>query len=547
MAADKFMLSCQSGLLRGKRVEVSGSLQVGREANCALVLDDPKVSRFHGSFIVRDGKLFFSDNKSTNGTFINGDKITEREIMHGDVIKIGASEFALLEDDDFRTINFVQSASEVTGMVTTNSVKPDALAQKFSAIFDYYKEHQPEVSEAERYELVRTQRMLNSLKTLYSISQTMSKLVSLPELMKQISERLFEVFAGAENLVILLHDQEKKKLVTKFAACREPGREPVISISQTVLDRAVNERSTLIANDAAADSRLNHSESIIGFAVKSVMCAPLVSGENAIGALYLDNREANVKYDEMDAELLTAFANQCAIAIDNAFLCDSLQAHYHQTLQSLVNAIEAKDAYTSGHTARVSRYSVGIARAFGLPEKKVERIKLAADLHDIGKIGIKEGIINKAGKLTETEYSSIKDHVEMGEKILAPITYLHDVLPFIRGHHEKWDGTGYPDGLKGEACVLEARILALADAFDAMTSQRSYNKPMTFREALGKIKDVSGKHFDPGVVAAFEIYVNETLVKDELVATTDRKPILKANGVPSASSTMPVVSPAAAG
>jgi putative nucleotidyltransferase with HDIG domain len=168
-----------------------------------------------------------------------------------------------------------------------------------------------------------------------------------------------------------------------------------------------------------------------------------------------------------------------------------------------------------GHTARVSRYSCGIARHMGFNEKRLERLRIAADLHDIGKIGIKEGIINKTGKLTDTEYHTIQDHVTMGEKILQPITFLQDVLPFIRGHHEKWDGTGYPDGLKGDACPLEGRIIALADAFDAMTSQRSYNKPLTFSQAWERISEARGRHFDPDVVDAFGYFLDQTLYAEE--------------------------------
>ena len=511
-----FQLTCQNGPAKGRTITVNGPTTVGREATCGIMLDDPKVSRIHGTFVIRDGALHFNDNKSTNGTFLNGERVTEVVINHGDVLKIGSNEFALLQDEDFRTINFMNNVeSAVTSRVSTQKVKIESLASKFSSIFRYYAENQPNITEDEKRTLARTERLLNGLQNIFAISQTMTKIISIPELLPHISKSLFAVFEGAENLVILLRDNEKKTMIVRHAASRDSDEEPSVTISRTVLDRAVQEKCTLIANDAAQDARLSSSESIIGFSVKSVMCAPLVSGENVLGALYFQNRLANVHYDDLDAELVTAFANQCAIAIDNANLCDTLQAHYIQTLQALVNAIEAKDSYTMGHTARVSRYSVGIGRRMGLDDYKLGRLKMAADLHDIGKIGIKEGIINKPGALTDTEYHTIKDHVEMGEKILRPITFLHDLLPYIRGHHEKWDGTGYPDGLKGEECPLEGRIIALADAFDAMTSQRSYNKPLTFQQAYDRINGVAGKHFDPNIVVAFEKFLKQELLQEE--------------------------------
>ncbi|MDX2176588.1 MAG: HD domain-containing protein [Candidatus Sumerlaeia bacterium] len=497
-------LSCQTGILRGQVLDApTRRLSVGRDPSCDLRIDDPKVSRLHGWLETRDGEFYFTDNKSTNGTFLNGERFFEGPIVLGDTFQLGACEFVVLEPADFQTIHFVASNSIVTNSVQTGVFRVDALADKFSEIFDYYKDKAPESGQWENLDIVRMQRMLNSLKTLFTVSQTISQLIPLKELLAQVAQHLFEVFPAGENLVILLRDEATGAMRPVHASEREGGEVHTMAISQTVLDQAVREKSTLIANDATADDRLSASDSIVGLNVKSVMCAPLIVGERVIGAMYIDNRQVSVRYDEMDMELVTAFANQAAVAIDNARLCDDLQSSYHQTLQALVNAIEAKDPYTMGHTARVAKLSTALGRELGLNKERLERLRMAAELHDIGKIGVKEGIINKAGKLTDEEYEDIKLHVEMGERILKPITFLADLLPHIRGHHEKWDGTGYPDGLKGEQCTLEGRIIAMADAFDAMTSQRSYNKPLTWAQALERIRATSGKHFDPRLVDAF--------------------------------------------
>lgn len=498
-------LTCQSGALRGQTFPLPAKkISLGRDPSCDMKVEDPKISRLHGWLEVKDGNLLYTDNRSTNGSFLNGERITAPATINlGDVLQIGNTEFVLLEPSDFQTIHFVSSQTLITNTVSTDSVKVDALAQKFAAVFEYYKDNAPESGQFENLELVRMQRMLNSLKTLFTISSAMSQLLPLVDLVKLIADNLFEVFAGAENIVVLVRDEESGDMRPAHAATRGSDRVPDMAISRTVLDRAVAEHVTLIANDAGHDERLSASESIIGLNVKSVMCAPLVIRDRVLGALYIDNRQYSIRYDEMDAELVTAFANQAAVAIDNARLCDELQAAYHQTLQSLVNAIEAKDPYTMGHTARVAKLSVSIGREMGFNPRRLDRLKMAADLHDIGKIGVKEGIINKAGALTDEEYEDIKLHVVMGEKILKPIKFLNDLLPYIRGHHERWDGTGYPDGLKGEECPLEGRIIALADAFDAMTTQRSYNKPLTFVQAIERIKSTAGRHFDPAVVDAF--------------------------------------------
>jgi GAF domain-containing protein len=497
-------LVCQSGVLRGVKWDMpTRRLAVGRDPSCDLRIDDPKISRIHGYLEMTGGALTYKDNNSTNGSFLNGQRFMGGPLKLGDSLQLGSCEFVLLEESDFQTINFVSSQSQVTTSLATKSVSADELAQKFSQIFDYYKEHAPEAGDYDDLDIVRMQRMLNSLKTLFSIGNTMTKVLPMTDLLALVTDKLFEVCSAAENVVVLLAESGSSPRPV-HAATRGSRDVPEMQISRTVLDRAVAERATLMANDAGSDARLAASESILGLQVKAVLCAPLVvGGDRVLGALYIDNRSLNSRFDDFDVELVTAFANQAAIAVDNARLYEDLQKYYHQTLQALVNAVEAKDPYTMGHTQRVAKLSVTLGREMGLTGKRLERLKMAAELHDIGKIGVKETLINKPGRLTDDEYEEVKMHVEMGEMILKPITFLHDLLPHIRGHHERWDGSGYPDGLKGEETTLEGRIIGLADAFDAMTSQRTYNKPLSLQEATTRIKESSGRHFDPVLVEHF--------------------------------------------
>jgi HD-GYP domain-containing protein (c-di-GMP phosphodiesterase class II) len=479
-------------------------MRLGRDTSCEVKLDDPKVSRIHGWFEQHGGDLYYTDNGSTNGSLVNGQRIETVRLAAGDVIQVGASEFALLEEEDLQNINFVSTDSIVTKTMLADGVTTDALADKFAALLGNLRAEKPPTAEVEKVELAKHQRVLTSLQALQHATRRMSAILPVNEVLDVVGDGLFKVFAGAENLVILLHDRQKERHLPRLSRNREGDLVAGISISRTVLSKAVDERATIMASDVDRDTRFSTSDSLLGLSVKSVICAPLVTGDRVLGALYLDSRKQRVDYDELDAEVVTAFANQAAIALDNARLYDDLQESYHQMLQALVRAIEAKDPYTSGHTQRVKDIALCVARELSFSQKHLVRLGMAADLHDIGKIGIKEGIINKAGNLTDTEYSDIKMHVEMGEMILQPIAYLRDLLPWIRGHHEKWDGTGYPDRLKGEECPLEARVLAVADAFDAMTSKRPYNKPLTFEEGLGRVRESAGKHFDPHVVEAFE-------------------------------------------
>ena len=173
-------------------------------------------------------------------------------------------------------------------------------------------------------------------------------------------------------------------------------------------------------------------------------------------------------------------------------------------VQMLVHALEAKDAYTSGHSIRVSRYAVKTAVQLGYTGDRLEQIRLGGELHDIGKIGTREDLLNKPGPLTPDEFHQIREHAALGERILAPfMSESPSVLRIVRSHHERLDGAGFPDGLAGDAIPHEARIVAVVDAFDAMTTNRAYRPPRTTFDAVDELKRCAGTHFDAGVVDAF--------------------------------------------
>lgn len=180
-----------------------------------------------------------------------------------------------------------------------------------------------------------------------------------------------------------------------------------------------------------------------------------------------------------------------------------MRKNYLNTVEALVQALEAKDSYTSGHSGRVAQLSVKLAEELKLPEDKVEFIKYAGVLHDVGKIGVSEAVLNKQGQLTKAEWETIRSHPSVGQNIIQNIDFLFDVGQVVRHHHERIDGKGYPDGLKGEEISLESRIIAIADTYDAMTSDRSYRKGKTPREALNELECVAGTQLDAQLVEVF--------------------------------------------
>ena len=173
------------------------------------------------------------------------------------------------------------------------------------------------------------------------------------------------------------------------------------------------------------------------------------------------------------------------------------------SLKTLAAAIDAKDPYTRGHSERVTRFSLAIAKEMGFKGKDLDNINIAALLHDVGKIGIEDSILRKPGLLTKEEYAVIKRHPAIGGDIMGAIRQLRDVVPGIRHHHEAFNGSGYPDGISGQEIPLAARIIAIADSYDAMTSERPYQKAMTDEYVLDVITKMSGERYDPQVVGAF--------------------------------------------
>lgn len=230
---------------------------------------------------------------------------------------------------------------------------------------------------------------------------------------------------------------------------------------------------------------------------------PVMSKEKLLGMLFLGRKKSEEAYGQDDFELLTTLANQAAISFENSQLYDDLQASYLNTVRSLVTALEAKDEYTKGHSERVANYAKDIALEFGFSKSEAQLLYEVSLLHDVGKIGISEQILNKPTKLSAREFEQIQSHTVIGERILSGIEALKTGLSAVRHHHERLNGEGYPDGLSQIDIPLPAKILAVADAFDAMTSQRPYRPAMSQTEAIAELKRHACEQFDPKVVRAF--------------------------------------------
>ncbi|MDB5218875.1 MAG: domain/GAF domain/HD domain protein, partial [Myxococcaceae bacterium] len=208
------------------------------------------------------------------------------------------------------------------------------------------------------------------------------------------------------------------------------------------------------------------------------------------------------RFDEGQRKMLSIVASRAAAAIENARLYEDLRATFQQTIEGLAKAIDKMDRYTAGHSDRVATYAMYLATKLGLSIEQIEVVRQSALMHDIGKLGCVLNL-NKPGKLTQDEYEQFKKHPGYGRDILEPIKFLHPLIPGVHLHHERWDGRGYPLGLKGQDVPLMARIIAVADTYDAMTSDRAYRRSLPHEVAVTEIERCSTTQFDPEVSHAF--------------------------------------------
>jgi HD-GYP domain-containing protein (c-di-GMP phosphodiesterase class II) len=236
--------------------------------------------------------------------------------------------------------------------------------------------------------------------------------------------------------------------------------------------------------------------------MSSVICALLRSPRKQLGVLHLDRGPLQEPFTQQDLLLADALAASVSAGIETAQLLEMQRALFLHTVTALARTVELRDQYTGNHTQRVTDYALMLANALHFSPTEVQEIQIGSPLHDIGKIGIDDAILRKPGKLTAGEFEEMKSHTVKGAAVIESIPDLAAIIPIVRHHHERWDGRGYPDGLGGNTIPRCARVVSLADAFDAMTSDRPYRSALPVDKAFDEVMENAGTHFDPECVEA---------------------------------------------
>ncbi len=403
-----------------------------------------------------------------------------------------------IAEGDFSTKVRVEGSNELAELADTFNQMTDSLRERSESL---------------------TKKVLE-LATLYEMSRALGSTLDMDELLGSVLDSALRIF-DLDMGYVVLRDKDTGALSVRTVRGGVAGEDSALRSSMS--EWVVREGRPLIFNPDP-DRGGGQIDSLTG--ARAALCVPLTSAEGTIGSITIGSGRPDYRFSSDDVRLLSTIANHVTIAIGNIELFSSLQEAYLATVRSLAAAVDAKDTYTRGHSDRVATYATMTAERMGLSHEQRIALEMAAYLHDIGKIGIREEILLKPGRLDDGEMAEMQHHPLIGANILKPVAFPWAITPVVRHHHEAYDGSGYPAGLKGEEIPLLARILSVADSFEAMTADRPYRPGRSYGEALEELRRCAGSQFDPRIVDVFEQVVRELESSPETMVSGHEDDIL---------------------
>jgi putative nucleotidyltransferase with HDIG domain len=507
-----------NGSIKGRLWEATDLLRVGRLDPLEIVVEDNSVSRYHAEVRATNRGWRVRDLGSTNGTRLNG-------------VRLGQGQWPLRVRDllQFGEVAFVVDALQEEEAGPSDGISPDDSMRVDATAASSWDE----AIEGLAYDSRRCPRAGEQLLALLRASHNLMHIEKEEDLLHSILNDAVSVLDAQRGAIVLAEGPEQKLklkgLVTgrneprAMAAGRiDPGGR--FQFSKSLANRCVSRGESILCQKVEDDSELAVAKSIAEGAMASVLCV-LRTPRKRLGVLHLDRSPWQKPFTQDDLHLADALAANVSAGIECAQLLRKQRDLFLDTITILAQAVELRDEYTGNHTTRVSTYSLLLAEHLEMSEADIELIRIGTPLHDIGKIGIADAILNKPGPLTPEEFEVMKLHTVKGAEIVSTVPNLRPILPIVRSHHERWDGRGYPDRLAGADISPLARVVALADAFDAMTSDRPYRKGMPAEVAFAEIEKGCGKQFDPQFARAF-LVIREAILKelhDQSVRNTPTK------------------------
>ncbi len=343
------------------------------------------------------------------------------------------------------------------------------------------------------------------LELIYEVSKKVGSLPRMTEMLEQVITMTQQPLnASAASILLFRNNDQELYFEVASGPVGKALRQVKLSTQYGIAGQVARTGKPLVVNDVSRSENFHKMiDDATGFSTKSLVCAPLAVHRKILGVVEVLNKKDGSEFEEQDLEAVISVANTAAMAIENTRLHQTVLDAYKNTIKALAAAIDAKDPYTRGHSQRVMEYTLLAGTYLSFSSEEMETLEYAGILHDIGKISIDSTILNKSGSLNEEEWEIIREHPVIGANLLRGIPFLEKASELVLCHHERFNGEGYPNGLKGEVIPLGARLIAVADAFDTMTTDRAYRAAMTVDHAVEELHNCSGGQFCPIAVKAF--------------------------------------------
>ncbi len=467
---------------------------VGRDKTLKIFIDDNSVSRKHAEFILTNGTWLVRDLNSTNGTFINSTKLTKDpcHLKPNDIVQFG--EIAL-------------KVEAIHDLPPTKS-REEPITEEFS-IESIYNSNWDDAFQSLGVLGDRAPKAGEKIFALLRAGHYLANVEKLEDLLKNILADTVNVLDAQRGTIALISPDTNKLELKAIDTGAEAKSKTIpsnlrIPYSDTIAQRCLEKgESILYKNSDELKNLGGPTGSISEGVMESILCVVLRTPRKKLGILHLDRGPLQSNFTKNDLKLADALAAHVSSGIECAMLLDKQRNLFLNTITILAQAVELRDVYTGGHTCRVTAIALLLAKEAKIDADEIEKIRTGTPLHDIGKIGIDDAILRKPSKLTLEESEIMKQHTTKGAAIIMLVPDLIEIIPIVRSHHERWDGKGYPDGLKGEANPRIARVVAIADAMDAMVSDRPYRKGLTLEIAFEEISRGRGTQFDPTLADVF--------------------------------------------
>ncbi len=467
---------------------------VGRDKTLKVFLDDNSVSRKHAEISLTKTGWQVSDLNSTNGTFINGKKLSKET-------------FTLLPNDIVQFGEIALKVENISDLPPTKSTE-ESVTDDFN-IESVYSSNWDESFKSLGVLGDRTPKAGEKIFALLRAGHYLANVEKQEELLKNILTDTVAVLDAQRGAIALLSPTTNKLVLKAIETGFESNSKlkPTnlrIPYSDTIAQRCMAKgESILYKSSDDAKNIEGPTGSISEGVMESILCVVLRTPRKKLGILHLDRGPLQPNFTKDDLKLADALASHVSSGIECAMLLDKQRNLFLNTVTILAQAVELRDIYTGGHTNRVTAIAMLLANEAKMKEEELEKIRTGTPLHDIGKIGIDDAILRKPSKLTPEESEIMKQHTTKGAAIVMLVPDLIDIIPIVRSHHERWYGKGYPDSLNGEKIPRIARVVAIADAMDAMVSDRPYRKGLPLEKAFEEIGKGRDTQFDQALVDAF--------------------------------------------